>query len=112
MEPIISPWIIYAVAILNKVYILAVIAVMICSVMFLIAAPIGLIEDDDDARHVLKKLKWPFIVSVLVLIVTPDKQTLLTMLVAQYITPDNIQAVQGNIVEFVGQIAQAVKDVK
>ena len=36
----------------------------------------------------------------------------MTMLALQYVTPDNIQAVQGNIVDFVGQIAEAVKNVK
>lgn len=44
--------------------------------------------------------------------VIPDKETCLAMLAVYYITPDNIQTVQGNIVDFVEQLANAVKGVK
>jgi hypothetical protein len=48
-------------------------------------------------------------VCALVLIIVPDKDTLIAMLAATYITPDNIQMVQGNIMDFVKQIMEAAK---
>lgn len=38
----------------------------------------------------------------------PDRNTCLTMLVLYYVTPNNIMAVQGNIVDFVEKLAEAI----
>lgn len=60
------------------------------------------------------KVKWfklsfiIFCVSSLLFMFLPDRETILAMLAASYVTPDNIQAVQGNIVDFVSQIVNAV----
>ena len=60
------------------------------------------------------KVKWfklsfiIFCVSSLLFLFLPDRETVLAMLVTSYVTPDNIQAVQGNIVDFVSQIVNAV----
>jgi hypothetical protein len=51
-------------------------------------------------------------VSAVFVIFIPSKDTLLAMLAMQYITPDNIQMVQGNIVEFIKQISEAVQNGK
>ena len=42
----------------------------------------------------------------------PNKETMITMIAASYITPDNIQMTQGNIVEFIKQISEAVQNGK
>lgn len=36
----------------------------------------------------------------------PDETVLYKMLIANYVTPDNIGAAQNNVVNFVGQIAE------
>lgn len=60
------------------------------------------------------KVKWfklsfiTFCISSLFFLFLPTKEAMLTMLAANYATPDNIHAVQGNIVDFVSQIVNAV----
>lgn len=109
MEPIISPWIIYGVTVLTKLgaAIRVLMALSFVALLFTIPAM--------DAKGI-EKWQKRFAISAFVFglldIFMPDKDTMLTMLALQYVTPDNIQAVQSNIVDFVGQIAQAVKDVK
>ena len=66
----------------------------------------------DDVKRVRTRALKAVAIFGAIEILLPDKDVLMTMLALQYITPDNVQAVQGNIIDFVGQIAQAVKDVK
>lgn len=72
------------------------------------------IEIKKEVNKMKVKVKWfklsfiIFCVSCLLFLFFPDRETLLTMLTASYVTPDNIQAVQGNIVDFVSQIVNAV----
>ena len=109
MEPIISPWIIYGVSVLTKLGV----AIHVLLFLFLTALLLTLPAMDAEG---IEKWRKRFAIGVLVFgfldILMPDKDTMLTMLALQYVTPDNIQAVQSNIVDFVGQITQAVKDVK
>lgn len=112
MEPIISPWIIYAIDVANKVYMLAALVTLL-SITVTVISGVCIIEDDDiTAKKAFTYSVTALIVAVPILILTPSKDTMFTMLALHYVTPDNVQAVQGNIVDFVSQIAQAVKDVK
>ena len=67
-----------------------------------------------EADKMKVKVKWfkltfiIFCVSCLLFLLLPTKEAMLTMLAANYATPDNIHAVQGNIVDFVSQIVNAV----
>lgn len=109
MEPIISPWIIYGVTVLTKLGFAIHALAVLSFVALLFTFPVMDIEGAE-------KWRKRFAIGVLVFgfldILMPDKDTMLTMLALQYVTPDNIQAVQGNVIDFVSQIAQAVKDVK
>ena len=109
MEPIISPWIIYALHVYDKIYLTCRI-LMMCG--FIIAPLLALFGSMEEDEYMMKYAKISAIVAVvctIVLIIVPSKDTLIAMLAASYITPDNITAVQGNIVEFVKQIVAAVK---
>ena len=112
MEPIISPWIIYAVNLAGKISTLAAVTAIILGVVIMYASMEWIIGKSDKAKEIVKKMWIPFAICMAIIIVVPDENTLMTMIAAQYITPDNISAVQGNMVDFVGQIAQAIKDVK
>lgn len=57
----------------------------------------------------MKKVLIVAIISLVIAIVIPSKRDLLTMLALSYITPENVQLIQGNIVDFVKNITQAVK---
>ena len=94
MEPIISPWIIYVVDILDKLSIFARLMLLILTAAFIMVGMVYIEYDgDEDVRELLHKMKWAAIISVAVIVFIPDKETMLTMLAAQYITPDNLQAV-------------------
>lgn len=61
------------------------------------------------ANKIMKKVLIVAIISLVIAIVIPSKRDLLTMLALSYITPENVQLIQGNIVDFVKNITQAVK---
>jgi len=109
MEPIISPWIVYGVTVLTKLGIAIHALAILSFIALLFTIPV---LDVKDAEKWRKRFAIGVLVFGLLDILMPDKDTMLTMLALQYVTPDNIQAVQSNIVDFVGQIANAVKDVK
>lgn len=109
MEPIISPWIIYALHVYDKIYFTCQ-ALMMCG--FIIAPLLALFGSMEEEAYIMKYAKISAIVAVvsaIVLIIVPSKNMLIAMFAASYITPDNAQLVQGNIVEFVKQIVAAVK---
>jgi hypothetical protein len=112
MEPVISPWIIYAVNLAGKISTVATVTAIILGIGILLAGMEWIVEQSDEAKGIVKKTWIPFAICMVIIIVVPDEKTLMTMVAAQYITPDNISAVQGNVVDFIGQIAQAVKDTK
>ena len=115
MEPIISPWLIYSLAIVGGLWKVC-LFVSTCFV-FGIVAFCGLLMDADsveDAAHCrcwLKRSIVGAIIFALLAFFLPTKETYVAMIVASYVTPDNIQAVQGNIVDFVSQIVNAVNQV-
>ncbi len=80
--------------------------------MFVFAMNDSAYGNDEHETKVFKILFIVFLVATIFLVILPTRDTMLTMLALYYVTPDNIQAVQGNIVDFVSQIAQAVKEVK
>ena len=114
MEPIINPWIIYGISVFTKLQIGVHFLLALSIVGLCIMVPAFL--DGDNIDDDVKKLRMKALKAVLIFgtieIFLPDKDTLITMLALQYVTPDNIQVVQGNIIDFVNQVAQAVKDVK
>lgn len=111
MEPIISPWIIYGIGAINNLWVVAVLAIIISCLGTLVVILGNSCIDEQDIK-ILKILSVVFSMAVILLVVLPSKNTMLTMLALYYVTPDNVQAVQGNIVDFVNQIANAIKNVK
>lgn len=94
MKPIINPWIIYFASRVDSLKILAG-CILVCCI---IAICIAFIEGDIDYGSVLthrsfmKKCVIIYIISAVVLVITPSTETVYTMVVANEITPDNIQA--------------------
>lgn len=113
MEPIINPWIVYAIDMISKLSVVAFITVIASLIgMLIFAMNDSTYGNDEQESRVFKILLIVLLVATVFLVILPSKDTMLTMLALHYVTPDNIQAVQGNIVDFVSQIAQAVKDAK
>lgn len=94
MEPIINPWIIYALPLVDTL-----IAVLSVVSMLAMATLIILYIDDDDFRKdtgttIVKGVWAVFIISTLLAIFIPNKETLIAMYVANQITPDNLNHAQ------------------
>ena len=116
MEPIINPWLIYVVNMCGSLKEVAtIIAILITLPILIIGINITMEVNKEDKEFYIRIEKYligAFVVLLFLAVAIPTKETCLAMLAAYYITPDNIQAVQGNIVDFVEQLANAVKGVK
>lgn len=93
MEPIISPWVIYVLPLAD-----ALIAVLSLVAMFTMSGLIILYIDDDFRKAtgttIVKGVWAVFIISTLLAIFIPNKETLIAMYVANQITPDNLNHAQ------------------
>ena len=116
MEPIISPWIIYWISVFDKLGAVTATCAILGVVISLLITLFTITDDYSTEKERAKRYKWVkrFLilasVCALINILTPSKETMLTMLALEYVTPDNITAIQGNIVEFVQQLSEAVKE--
>lgn len=116
MKPIISPWMIYFASRVDSLMILAG-CILVCCV---IAICIAFIEGDIEHGSVLtyksfmKKCVIASIISAVVLVITPSTETIYTMMAANEITPDNIQAIGKtgkNVVDYItDQIDKVVNE--
>lgn len=117
MEPIIAPSTFYWLevisnfkAFLTSFLVFGSVGLIICLIFFIIM----LVEEEleSHAGKIIKKMcKFCAIITFipgLLYIVTPSKETLMTMIVAKYVTPDNITAVGGTIEESVSSIATEI----
>lgn len=86
MKPIISPWLIYfasrADAVGTLFLIVAIVAFVICFIGF-----------DNLTKNGFKLFISIGIISMILTVLTPTTETVYTMMVANEITPDNIQAI-------------------
>ena len=117
MEPIISPSIFYWIdvistlsAILTGLFIFSA-AALVLALVFLIPLTIEDELNGDFGKFYEKILITLTIITTifgLSCVFTPSKETLMTMIVAKYVTPDNITAVGGTIEESVSSIATEI----
>ena len=109
MEPIISPWWFYLIGITGYVG-----WALKIGALFLgfIAAIVGLDCNEESTKKICLVMAISAVIMLFVSVFIPDKQTAYTMLAASVITPDNIQAVQGNIVDFITNVAKSIQEVK
>ena len=121
MEPVINPWIIYWISVLSNiggllalVMCLSIISSIIIGVIH-IADRSGCYSSDLDFPNWFKYFELSIIIaciSSLICIFIPDKQTMITMVVTSYVTPDNINITTDYVVELAQRIAEAVKEVE
>ena len=117
MEPIISPSIFYWIDVISTLSAISTglfrfsFAALVLALGFLI--PIT-IEDElnGDFGKLYKKLLITLTIITTIFglscVFTPSKETLMTMIVAKYVTPNNITAVGGTIEESVSSIATEI----
>lgn len=110
MDFVVDPRIIYGLYVLTMFRDIA-IGMILVSLIIIIAGIYSLNDYEEYEVDIKKWVKRGLIslgISFIPVLLIPDKNTCLTMLALYYVTPDNIMAVQGNIVDFVGKLAEAV----
>ena len=111
MDFVVDPRIIYGLYVLTMLRNTA-IGMILVSLFIIIIAGIYSIDDYEEYEVDIKKWAKRGLISLgigfIPVLLIPDKDTCLTLLALYYVTPDNIMAVQGNIVDFVGKLAEAV----
>lgn len=108
MNPIISPWSIYLINVLSglkNIFIVAVAAAILVGIgnaiyfLIVIDSPYYNEDDEKDQNKILnikkcfKKSVVGLIISALLFVITPSKNTMYTMLALDNLTTDNIQAI-------------------
>lgn len=119
MNPIIPPLWIYAIHVADTVYGVSLFALLASLCALLVFFLNYAIDDPDDTRKQkglttkgMKVCLVIIVVSVIVLILVPDKKTMYAMIAASVITPDNISGVEEHIVDLITNIANAVNNAK
>lgn len=133
MDPIVSPWLIYLISVINSIRIFAFILGLVFSIPLLIyfvsdffnyineniLFPYQLDEYEELKKRNSKQIKKYFILCltfILVGLLIPSKETLITMLIANVITPDNInmsnEIIKHNVQDYVNIIVDGINKTK
>lgn len=104
MDPIISPWVIYLVSVLTKLNTAAFIVAMFSVVIIFWAWVFG-----EKAKINIKNVVIVLIISIVLTIIIPDRQTMLSMLTLSFITPNNIGIAEDHVIDLITKIMDAVK---
>ena len=109
MEPIVSPWLIYGIEMLRYANTVVVIGFIISVIALLFT--VGFLyseETSDDDRALTRRNIWkPLVVVVILMLISvllPSRETAYKMLMASYVTPNNIHAVGKEANETVGAL--------
>lgn len=127
-DPIISPWVLYAYNLLLSIRTAAELIIIFGAILYVVLGSIvffdffmnnfggpGDSNRDEDFSRYAYILKNKYLLSVLgsciaICILIPTKEILLAMIVANYITPDNIMITEDHIVELINKIVRAVSN--
>lgn len=133
MDPIVSPWLVYLISVINSIRIFAFILGLVFSIPLLIyfasdffnyineniLFPYQLDEYEELKKRNAKQIKKYFILCltfILVGLLIPSKETLITMLIANVITPDNInmsnELIKHNVQDYVNIIVDGINKTK
>lgn len=133
MDPIVSPWLIYLISVINSIRIFAFILGLVFSIPLLIyfvsdffnyinediLFPYQLDEYEELKKRNSKQIKKYFILCltfILVGLLIPSKETLITMLIVNVITPDNInmsnELIKHNVQDYVNIIVDGINKTK
>lgn len=94
MKPIISPWLIYFAELADSINMAFLFVTFIAFIIMAFAfIPYMDNKKDETLKQCLKKSFIWFCISVAIVVMTPSKDTVYTMVVLDNVTTDNIQAV-------------------
>lgn len=117
MNYLINPWYIYLIDKIDTLLIFAgmilflVACVIVCGTLWYLNDSCG----DEDDRKKIKKIFIPSIIlgvlSLLILIVCPSSKTVTKMVVASYVTEENVDKAEEQVVEIIDYIFEKVDEV-
>ena len=115
MEPIINPWLIWALQTCNGLKIMLIIACIFLGVCIIVSI-VGYCESvDADDEKKCKKMRNGFIIATifaaLLAVAIPDKTTATHMVVASYITEDNLNKATVTVQEAIDYIFDKIEDI-
>lgn len=98
MEPIVSPWLIYFIDLADNLGFVCICGVITCAYFYVrLGCEIDELNEKGiyatETRKNLKRTKIFACIFMLLLALTPDKETSIKMLIAYHLTPDNIATV-------------------
>lgn len=105
-EPIISPYIIYLLSLVENVrFVLAIASFGLA--IFMVLSPAW---TDSFTEHVgcFKKMVVAFIVSVILLVFIPSSDVITKMLIAQHVTPQNIQMIGDGVDKSIDRVIEKI----
>ncbi len=111
MDFVVDPMIVYGLYVLTVLRDTAISMIATSLIIIIVAGVFSLDEYNEYEVNAKKWIKRGLIglgLGFIIVLFIPDKVTCLTMLALYYVTPDNIMAVQGNIVDFVEKLTGAI----
>ena len=116
MEPIINPWVFYLIGVVDKLH-TGLLVFMVMYVGVFVFEGLNYMDFCSTEKQKEQYVKTAekagvlFLAAGIVFILVPDKTVLYKMLIANYVTPENIGTVQNNVIDFVGHIAEQLAKV-
>lgn len=119
--PIINPMYLYLIEILHNLDVLNhiiffVLAFVVCFMGFLYIAEEQAREEIQANKSQVTLLLVAFVISTLIVIFVPTKDAMYKILLAHYVTTDNIQlvndAIKGNLQDYLNMLRETVKNMK
>ena len=113
MNPIVSPWVFYAIEVADNILsIMKIVGIITLFVLF----PLTTVyaeekkgsKDFKRIRNLFYAAVLVFCISMIMIIFVPSKQTAYTMLIAQYTTTDNIERVGGTAEKAIQKLADII----
>lgn len=111
MEPIVSPWLVYLFSVASSISGIAMVLSAVAGVAVVLVFMFGWLEGDVEAIRLGKMLAVRVLpVALVVAALTPSRETIIAMAVAQHVTADNVSTAREQIVGDVIKIIDAIKE--
>lgn len=112
MNPIISPWLIYFSELADSINMTFLFVALIAFIIMVFAfIPYMDNKKDETLKQCLKKSFIWFCISIAIVVITPSKDTVYTMVVLDNVTTDNIQAIGKTDKDVVDYITEQIDKV-
>lgn len=111
MKPIISPWIFYLISVLDKLQMVALIFLIVSAAFggICLFAYLDKVFEKEDIKFI-KGIFITLFISLSIVIAVPSKKTMCEMMVANYVTENNIEAAKEDVKELVDYIVEKFED--